>query len=147
MGPTGLFYYCKLDKFICHVTGVCFSYLSLRITKPTKWPGAQRIQISHPVWSDSSLSAYRNLGTLATHWVHSEDSDQTGRMPRLIWVLAGLTGLLLVLSCCGSKYCHIFTEILVFNANSDDFDQLSLSVAADLGSHCLPRSFLWNARY
>ena len=25
----------------------------------------------------SSLSAYRNLGSLATHWMHSEDSDQT----------------------------------------------------------------------
>ena len=33
-----------------------------------------------PVWSESSLSAWWNLGSLATHWVHSEDSDQTGRM-------------------------------------------------------------------
>ena len=39
-----------------------------------------------PVWSESSLSAWRNLGSLATHWAHSKDSDQTGRMPRLIWV-------------------------------------------------------------
>ena len=29
-------------------------------------------------------------------------SDQTGRMPRLIWVIAGRTLTLLVLSCCGS---------------------------------------------
>ena len=29
----------------------------------------------------------------------SEDSDQTGRMPRLIWVFAGRTATLLVLSC------------------------------------------------
>ena len=36
------------------------------------------------VWSESSLSAWRKLGSLATHWAHSEDSDQTGRMPRLI---------------------------------------------------------------
>ena len=28
-----------------------------------------------PVWSESSLSAWRKLGSLATHWVHSEDSD------------------------------------------------------------------------
>ena len=28
----------------------------------------------------------------ATHWAHNEDSDQTGRMPRLIWVFAGRTG-------------------------------------------------------
>ena len=31
-----------------------------------------------PVWSVSSLSAWRNLESLATHWAHSEDSDQTG---------------------------------------------------------------------
>ena len=44
-----------------------------------------------PVWSESLLSAWRKLGSLATHWAHSEDSDQTGRMPRLIWVFAGCT--------------------------------------------------------
>ena len=33
-----------------------------------------------PVWSESSLSAWRNIGSLATHWAHSEDSDQSGRM-------------------------------------------------------------------
>ena len=52
-----------------------------------------------PVWSESSLSAWRNLRSLATHWAHSKDSDQTGRMPRLIWVFAGRTLILLVLSC------------------------------------------------
>ena len=31
----------------------------------------------HPVWSESSLSAWRKIGFLATHWAHSEDSDQT----------------------------------------------------------------------
>ena len=33
---------------------------------------------------------------------NSEDSDQTGRMPRLIWVFAGQTVTSLVLSCRGS---------------------------------------------
>ena len=56
-----------------------------------------------PVWSESSL---------CTHWVakdprflhaDSEDSGQTGRMPRLIWVFAGRTLTLLVLSCNGSN--------------------------------------------
>ena len=62
------------------------------------------------VWPESSLSAWRKLGSLATHWAHSEDSDQTGRMPRLIWVFAGYTLILLVLSCCGSnmtQWIHI----------------------------------------
>ena len=40
----------------------------------------------------SSLSVWRTVGSLATHWAHSEDSDQTGRLPRLIWIFAGRTG-------------------------------------------------------
>ena len=51
--------------------------------------------------SASSLCAWRNLGSLATHWAthwaHSEDSDQTGRMARLIWVFAGCTGHFIVM--------------------------------------------------
>ena len=31
-----------------------------------------------PVWSESSLSAWRNIGSLATQSAHSEDSDQDG---------------------------------------------------------------------
>ena len=31
----------------------------------------------HPVWSESSLSAWRNLRSLATRWAHSEDSDHS----------------------------------------------------------------------
>ena len=41
----------------------------------------EKTQISlgiRPVWSESSLSTWRKLGSLATHWVHSKDSDQTG---------------------------------------------------------------------
>ena len=37
----------------------------------------------------STLSAWRSLGFLATHWMQSEDSDQTVWMRRLIWVFAG----------------------------------------------------------
>ena len=60
------------------------------------------------VWSESSLSAWRNWGSVATHWAHSEDSDQTGRMPRLNWVFAGRPLILLVLSCCGSYHFPSF---------------------------------------
>ena len=49
-----------------------------------------------PVWTESSLGAWRKLRSLATHWAHSEDSDQTGRMPRLILVFTGCTVTLLV---------------------------------------------------
>ena len=60
-----------------------------------------------PVWSESSLSAWRNRGSLATHWAHSKESDQTGRMPRLICVFAWRTLILLLLSCRGSYLPHI----------------------------------------
>ena len=51
-----------------------------------------------PVWSESSLYAqWVAKGPSFLH-VDCEDSDQTWRMPRLIWVLAGHTLTLLVLS-------------------------------------------------
>ena len=69
--------------------------MSWRTTKPTKWlvrPGKTQISLGiRPVWSESSLSAWSNLGSLATHWAHSKEYDQTGRMPRLIWVFGGHT--------------------------------------------------------
>ena len=58
------------------------------------WASAQSDQ-SHRYLHDK-------LEPLATHWVHSEDSDQTGQMPRLIWVFAGRSVILLVLSWGGS---------------------------------------------
>ena len=67
-----------------------------------------------PVWSEPTLSAWRTLGSLATHWAHSEDSDQTGRMPRLIWVFAGRTVILLVLLQGGSYSLWLFRPIRVF---------------------------------
>ena len=57
-----------------------------------------------PVWSKSSLSAWRNFGSLATHRVPSKDSDQTGQMG---------TVRLLVLSCCGS-YMEISPHLSQF---------------------------------
>ena len=63
----------------------CFQNLSHLMTKPTKWrvrPAKTQICLGiHPVWSESSLSAWRKLGSLATHWAHSEDSYRTGLMP------------------------------------------------------------------
>ena len=63
--------------------------------RPTKTHISQGICL---VWSESSLSTWRKLGSLATHWANSEDSDQTGWMPRLIWVFTGCIVILLVLS-------------------------------------------------
>ena len=71
-----------------------------------------------PVWSESSLCAQSVAkDSLCAQsvakdqrffHVDGEDSDQAGRMPRLIWVFAGRTVTLLVRSCRGS-YCICFT--------------------------------------
>ena len=68
-----------------------------------------------PVRSESSQSAWRNIRSLATHWAHSEDSDQTGRMPRLIWVFAGLNHFVdFVMSW---LICFVFCGISALNLN------------------------------
>ena len=100
------------------------------MTKPTKWalcPAKTQISLGiRPVWSESSLSAWRKLGSLATQWVHSEVSDQTGQMPRLIWVFAGCTVILLVLS------CHVNW------AASSEFVSLSIPSWQILTAHAQP---------
>ena len=50
-------------------------YMSREMTNPTMWVCAQRRLRSAWawVWSQSSLSAWRNLGSLATHWARSKD--------------------------------------------------------------------------
>ena len=52
-----------------------------------------------PVWSESSLCA--QLVAKDPSFLHADSVDQTGRMPRLTWVFAGRTAILLVLSCRG----------------------------------------------
>ena len=66
-----------------------------------------------PVWSESSLCAHWVAKGLMLFHADSEDSDQNGRMPKLIWVFAGRTLTLLVLSCCGSISVIIY--IFVYN--------------------------------
>ena len=64
-------------------------YVSRLMTKPTKW------LCICPVWSECLLSARRKLGSLATHWAHSEDSDQTVLRAHVILLVLSWGG-----SCC-----------------------------------------------
>ena len=63
------------------------------MTKSTKWhvrPAKTHINLGiRPVWSESSLSTWGKLKSLAIIRAHSEASDQTGWMSRLIWVFPG----------------------------------------------------------
>ena len=71
-------------------------YLSRLMTKPIKWhvhPAKTQINLGiRPVRSESSLSTWGKLKSLAIIRAHSEASDQTGWKPRLIWVFAGRKG-------------------------------------------------------
>ena len=83
--------------------------MSRLIAKPIKWfvsPAKTQILIR--------VSAWRRLGSLAIHWAHSEDSDQTGQMPRLIWVFAERTCHLMVLSWGGPP--HNETEMMALKS-------------------------------
>ena len=70
--------------------------------KPTKWhvrPAKTQISLGiRPVWL---VFAVRSMISKA-FLMRTAKTDQTGRMPRLIWVFAGRTVILLVLSCRGS---------------------------------------------
>ena len=108
------------DQSHVHSVLHCSKYLSRLVTKPTKrhmHPAKTQISLSiRAVWSESSLSAWRKRGSLATQWAHSEDSDQTGRMPRLIWVFTGRTVILLVLSWGGSYPDHVHgSNFIIFD--------------------------------
>ena len=104
----------KLQK--CHCTGLWLSMSGLKLTaqnsslpnytymlslyepphdKTNKMPVLPaKTQISlgiRPVWSESSLCAQWAAKDPSFLRADSEDSDQPGRMPRLIWVIAGRT--------------------------------------------------------
>ena len=70
----------SFDKFYLNwcavITDIKMSHL---MTKPTKWHVCQQRQISlgiRPVWSVFAVRLKKHW-SLATHWAHSEGSDQT----------------------------------------------------------------------
>ena len=76
-----------------------------KTNKVTVRPAKTLISLGiRPVWSESSLRAQWVVKDPSFLHADSEDSDRTGRMPRLIWVFAGRTLILLVLSWGGSCY-------------------------------------------
>ena len=63
-----------------------------KTNKMTVRPANTQISLGiHLVWSQSSLCAQWVAKDLSFLHADSEDSDQTGRVPRLIWVFAGRT--------------------------------------------------------
>ena len=75
-----------------------------KINKMTVRPAKTQISLGiHLVRSESSLCVQWVDKDPSFPHADSEDSDQTGRMPRLIWVFDGRTCILLVLSRGGSN--------------------------------------------
>ena len=78
----------KYKLFSCfkdHMSGNVRKVHSKLSVCPTKTQISLRIRA---VWSESSLSAWRNFAFFAIQNALSEDSDQTARMRRLIWIFA-----------------------------------------------------------
>ena len=72
-------------------------------------------------WAESSLSLILNY-----HWAHSDDSDLTEQMTRLIWVFAGCPLILLILSCQGSC-CGTYCKRLMNTMTNEPWHALILS--------------------
>ena len=86
-----------------------------KTNKMTVRPAKTQISLGiRPVWSESSLCALLVAQDPSVLQADSEDSDQTRRMPRLIWVFAGRKVILLVLSCCGSFYVVLWSGDLEY---------------------------------
>ena len=77
---------CQATDILIYLYWWVFSKVRLAIIEPQhdKTNSDYAQQRLRSAQSDQSLmSTWRKLGSLATHWSHSEDPDQTGRMPQL----------------------------------------------------------------
>ena len=87
------------------------------------WQNQQNIRVpsedtDQPGQPPSLIIIIIGLGSLATQWAHSEDSDQTGRMPRPIWVFAGHTGHFVGFVFCRLIwYCGLDVDLIVLGPN------------------------------
>ena len=91
------FLFCVTTTAQClwNTAGVHMEKMSHLMTKPTKWhvrPANTQISLGlRPVRSESSLGAQWVAKDPRFLYADNEDSDQTGRMPRLILGFAGRT--------------------------------------------------------
>ena len=84
-----------------------------KTNKMTVRPPKTQISLGiRPVWSESSLCAQWVAKDPRFLLADIEESDQTGRMPRLIWVFAGRT-------LCW--FCHVAAQMYIIAAKSDKY--------------------------
>ena len=106
-------YFAALTWTNCELIGFWFGEVRLapNIFKPRHdknnkmgvRPAKTQISLGmRPVWSESSLCAQWVAKDPECFFMRTAKTDQTGRMPRLIWVFAGRTLAFLDLTCRGS---------------------------------------------
>ena len=117
--------WCRIVKklkvlFLLKFFLMCAYFLLRRNNYAKTWQNQQ----NECVPSEDSTQSDQSL--LCTHWVakdlrflhaDSEDSAQTGQMLRLIWVFAGRTISLLVLSCHGSIICFALVWLVMLHSS------------------------------
>ena len=87
-----------------------------------------------PVWSESSLSAWRKFEPLAIHWAHSQDSDQTERMS-LRWAHSHIVGFVMLRLKWIGYNVYAMRQTVCFLANQivvDEYAPLLHSTSVDL---------------
>ena len=100
---------------------------AVRMKKPWAQSDQSHEETLSPIWSEPSLCAQRVAKDPSFLHADSGDPDQTGRMPRLIWVFAGRTLTLLVLSCRGSSSFYFIVLYFVSVATvTTNFFQTSI---------------------
>ena len=105
------------------------------MTRPTKLhvhPAKTQISLDIcPVWSDSSMSAWRKLRSLATHSANSENSDHTGRMS-LRWAHSHFVGFVMRRRKLATSHGHSTQPSISqdFNTSVDVLLDISVVVAA-----------------
>ena len=69
-----------------------------KTNKVTVRPAKTQISLGiRQVWSESSLSAWRKLGSLATHWAHSQDSQAQAQADlSLCWAHSHFVGFVML---------------------------------------------------
>ena len=92
----------------------------------TAWDGF-KWAATCPVWSESWLPAWRNLGSLATHWAHSEDWADAQADPSLRWAHTHFFG-----------FCHIVSQMEILSLFSSMSPLLSRDCAVWMTPKSLP---------
>ena len=115
-----------------------------KTNKVTVHPAKTQMSLGiRPVWSESSLCAEWVAKDPRFLHADSEDSDQTGRMPRLIWVFAGRVVILLALSCRGS-YVLLWLSFSRFLQKNTQTAQVKMLVCNILSSSINIFIEIWN---